>query len=69
MRNDARPVGPETDDQSPLSEQHSREVVNREHCDDRDAAAASRYRDDREDSSRNSEPTMPADDSTLNTKI
>jgi hypothetical protein len=35
MRNDARPIGPEADDQSPLSEQHSRDVVNgeaREDC-------------------------------------
>jgi hypothetical protein len=30
MRNDARPIGPQTDQQSPLSESHSRDVVNRE---------------------------------------
>jgi hypothetical protein len=69
MRNDARPIGPETDDQSPLSEEHSRTVVNRERDDDRDSVSGPRYRDHRVDMGPTSEPTLPADDSTLNTKI
>jgi hypothetical protein len=66
MRNDARPIGPDADDQSPLSQQHSRDVVDRE-----SEPVSPRSRDDRRNvvSDPDSEPTMPNDDSTLNTKI
>jgi len=70
MRNDARPVGPETDDQSPLSEQHSHDVVNRDRH-DRVDAFRHLHGDSRGDlaSSDDADPTMPSDDSTLNTNI
>jgi hypothetical protein len=68
MRNDARPIGPETDQQSPLSESHSRDVVNRA---DRASRARPPRRDDRADSGSDPDfdPTMPGDGPTRNTKI
>lgn len=68
MRNDARPIGPETDDQSPLSRSHSSEVIDREDSGSRPLA---HLRDDRTGtvSDPDRDPTMPSDESTLNTKI
>jgi hypothetical protein len=67
MRNDARPIGPEADDQSPLSEAHSSAVINS----DESRGRTPRRQDDRAGtvSDPDRDPTMPANDSTLNTKI
>jgi len=70
MRNDARPIGPEAD-QSPLSEEHSRDVVNHERQEDRTVGRKPPERGplDHLRSGYESDPTLPADDATLNTKI
>jgi hypothetical protein len=67
MRNDARPIGPETDQQSPLSESHSRDVVNRE---DRASGARPPRRDGPADSGSDADfvPTMPGEEQTRNSE-
>ena len=71
MRNDARPIGPDEGHQSPLSEQHSSDVVNRAD----ESPIRFRFKPEPHGdrapagSAADSDPALPANDSTLNTKI
>jgi hypothetical protein len=70
MRNDARPIGPESGHQSPVSDEHSSDVVNRgdENVAPPGDRPQSRGRCTPTGSDPENDPTMPANDSTLNTK-
>jgi hypothetical protein len=60
MRNDARPIGEDAHDKSPIDERDSVAHDRQSHVVNRDAE---------KDESRERNETLPADDATLSTKI